>query len=359
MKFLYIGFLKLNLIGFCLLLTIGFAIFPASMVYSDEFGGLIDYRQIDRRDADTNGIGTRYIIDSNEILFSYNFYENLKFDYQFQNENLLLQHADKTKYFSVNMQKHKSQLFYQATPELSLKIALPLIKVNKSDALYENIPEDDNSDFLLPLLHGKYVLTDLYFELASWQENDIQAAEHFRYYFIVYQYVMVGIGYEIAESHLIRFNRSNIDKIYPANDGNTYYENFIQYRILSPLKINDDFQWTEASLDYKEVIYTDTVVKSVHINNYLKFKLWDLTHFLNSEITWTDTITEFREGETKYYLKEESVKKTDITNTINYAGYTRLGTSAYFLSWKYEVQDSITQKNTLDQKIQLKIVYTF
>ena len=71
MKFLYFGFLKLDLIGFCLLSTIGFTIFPASMVYADEFGGLINYRQIDRRDADTNGVGTRYIIDSSELLFNY------------------------------------------------------------------------------------------------------------------------------------------------------------------------------------------------------------------------------------------------------------------------------------------------
>ena len=236
---------------------------------------------------------------------------------------------------------------------------MPLVKVNKADALYKNIPEDDKSDFLLPLVHGTYVFDALRFEVAGWQESDFQATENFRYYFIVYQYMMAGIGYEIAKSHLIRFNRSNIDKIYPLNDGDTYYENFAQYRILSPLEINEDFQWTEISLDYKEVIYTDITVKTFHINNYFKFKLWDLTHFLNSEITWIDTITEFREGATKYYLEEESVKKTEITNTINYAGFTRLGTSAYFLSWKYEVQDSITQKNTLDQKIQLKIVYTF
>jgi len=345
--------------GLLFLITMVIFSVNSKIVYADEIGGLIDYRQIDRKNADTGAVGTRYIIETNKLLFNYQILETLKFDYLLENEDWSLYHVDGTKYFSLKLQRHNSQLFYQATPDISIKIALPLIKTTKEDALYQNTSYDDKNDFILPLVHGKMSLTDFFFELAAWQENDVQSLQHFQYIFLVYQYAMVGVGYEVSKSHIIRFNRSTVDTIYPIEYENNHYENFVQYRIITPMEINDTFNWVEMSVDYKETVYSDTTVKKIQLNNYLKFKLWDLTHFITSSIQWTDTITQYSEKELKYSLIEESVKKTDITNIIKYAGFTRLDTSAYFLSWKYEIQDSMTQNEDFDQKAQIKIVYTF
>ncbi len=211
----------------------------------------------------------------------------------------------------------------------------------------------------MPALWSEFRFSDWFIKLSMWQESDVYAFDNYQYTLYLYQTALLGGGYKLTPNQVIQLNGSVIERIYPSQYSMQKNELQVSYQWKKPLKFSDTIQWREMSLRHTQTRYSDVSVNKSIFANSFKFLLFGLTHFVDYKLLYTDSITLYKEGLYQYSLVEVDEKTDDIRQIFTYSGFTRIGESTFFLSWKYNLDDSIVENSVLDHLVQLKLVYAF
>ncbi|MBU2515124.1 hypothetical protein KJ966_27725 [bacterium] len=317
-----------------------------------------EYRKIGRYHSDSESIGSIITIQQGDLFINYSLSDSLSLYYTENQEAWNLEHPDGTDYFSFYLQKHIPKIRYKAE-DWDASLTLPVIDVASEDQLYTRIEDDDRNQVILPALTGEYRISNWFVDAAVWQESAIHAFDYYRYTLFLYQTSQIGGGLNLTGNQMIRVGANTMERIYPSNYDQRIDEYEAWYRFKEPTEFSDSIQWREASLKYVHTIFPDISVNKIIFANNFKFSLFSLTHFIDYELLFTDSVTLYREGLYQYSLIETDEKKNDILQVFTYSGFTRIGESSFFLSWKYSLEDSLIENYILDQLLQIKLVYAF
>ena len=331
---------------------------PPASVSAGEAGFAIEVREIGRNHTDSETIGSKISYRQAGISVKRSFFDGLVFQYVENRREWKLSHPDGTRYFSIDSSSHVPELDYGAG-DWKFKIAVPVVDVNRQNRLYSAIAQDDRDRFILPALTARFEMKDLYIKGGGWQETDIQAFNQYRYSLFVYETYFVEVGKRLALDHDVSANIGMNRRIYPADydlEKNLYT---LSYRFHQPAHLSDHFEWQFFSVAYTNTVYSDVDTKKLVFANNFRFRLWGIGHFLSHHLKVSDTVTTYQEGPLKYALLETDEQKSDIAQVIDYAGFIPIDSSRFFLSWRYAIEDSLSQNVFLDQRLEIKVTYPF
>ncbi len=326
--------------------------------FGSEIGLNTEYREIGRIHTDTDSIGSTIQVRKNELFVWDQFIKPLKLDYAVNHEHWGLGHPDGTAYFSVDFHRHIPKLTYQGENWV-LGLAVPVVGVSANNKLYSRIAQDDQDQFILPYLMGEYHYSNWTFKLGGWQETDIQAFNYYRYSLFIYDTRSIGAGFQLTENQSVMADFQGLDRVYPDDYNLKKDKIIVSYELLNPWEISGAVLWKKLSLQYIQTRYSELDTNKIVLINNFQFLLVGLRHFLDYELNFVDSITTYREGTFQYSLVEEDQLKKDLRQKMKYAGFWKILGSDFFLSWIYWIEDSIIENVSLDQGLQLKVVYAF
>ncbi len=329
-----------------------------NQVFAAEAGYNVGLTESARLHSDSNSIGSKIASYNQKLFVKIDYPKHFLFQYVERQQDWTLEHPDDTKYVNLVYRYHSPGINYQ-TNQWKIRFSLNVLDIVRKEELYSRIEDDDINRFILPSLFGEYYLSNLFFEIGAWQENDFQAFNYHRYSVFIYQTKVAALGHKITDHHQIKINLFRYDRIYPENYDLTKDECVLQYRFINPFSIEDGFNLRELSVKYVETRYPTQTLKEFHVLNYFKFRLFSLIHFITYGLSAANYYTTYREGLLDYSLIEEENMEHDLSQTIEYAGFTRLFTSRFYFSWKYALEDSLTRNAYLNQSFNLQITYTF
>ncbi|MDH5561505.1 MAG: hypothetical protein OEY59_11705, partial [Deltaproteobacteria bacterium] len=273
-------------------------------------------------------------------------------------ERYRLSHPDDTNYIDQSFRRIKPKLTYKSK-DLILKLGLTDTEITETPAMYQKTAEDDRLQFITPELYGKYQLDPVFIELVDWQESDVQVFNGFRYANFLYHNTQVAIGYESLENHSLKLSYSQINRNYPASYKAKKNAKTLHYALETGLGLTESFLWKSFSAEFSQTDILGILISKLSLKNDFTFEIMGLKHFLKHALDFTDGMTTYIEGDYRYSLIEVDEKKPDLLQLIELSGFSRIMDSGFFLSWKYRVEDSLTQDSKLDQLYQLKLVYAF
>ena len=318
----------------------------------------VGYEEKGRLHSDTETTDSKTASYDQKLKFDLDFEENFKFDYTEQQEDWHLFHSDKTEYVRLIYRYHKPSLVYHAEP-FDIDFSVPVLDVTRREPLYSRIEGDESDRFIMPSVIGSLGISDFFLKIGAWKENDFQPFNYLRYSIVIFDVLYGNIGYRLTESHEISAGIQKYKRVYPENFDLEKYDINLFYRFFEPLSFKSDFEWRELSFEYKETHYTSSIQKEFELLNHLKFKMFELTHFISLGLTLSDSYTTYREGLFDYSLIEEEQKEDDLALNIEYAGFTRISSSRFFISWKYKYDDSLTRDAYTNHAINLALTYAF
>lgn len=337
-----------------LLLVLGFVL-PA---IADTVHYQVEYEETGRYHSDSESIGSKTSSINQELSLKLAIQEGLQFLYQEQHKDWRLFHPDGTEYLRLVYRYHKPRLTYRQGI-LSLNASLQALDLVRREPLYHKIEADDRNRFIMPALAGDLEQGNLFFNGGMWYENDFQTYDAYQYSIFIYLTKLAGVGYRLTDRQQLKLSLMEYDRIYPADYDLEKKEIHLQYRFIKPWEIEEKLEWREFSVTYKETQYETVIQKDLSTFAYLKFWALGLTHFFNYGLTATDYYSTYQEGVLKYTLIEEEKTENDLTQTIEYSGFTRISETHFFFSWKYALEDSILQNANLEQSARLQLTYAF
>jgi len=125
------------------------------------------------------------------------------------------------------------------------------------------------------------------------------------------------------------------------------------------MDFSEQFQWFIFEANYTQSQYTDRTSNNWEIINAFKYSADSATHFLNYALKFASVTTDYQSGNEADSLSETYPEKDAYTQSIEYSGFTRLGDSRFYLSWKALIGSSINIESYREQKAELKLVYVF
>ncbi len=325
-----------------------------------EAGTAASGREIDRLHSDSDSIGSKVYLQKFLMFANMNFGSLIVGGLQGDTEIWSLAHPDGKNYFTLEFVRLTPKLTYKGK-NLMIKSAIAFTHVNHIETLYKVVEYDDQRQFALPSIAFEYQLNPVVLKAAGWQETDVQTFDSYNYTVFLYQNLFAGVDWEITNDHTLGGSYQDIERVYPEEYTQHRSEQRLHYRWKNPFEIgkHSSMEWREIALAYLQTQFPKQTSHDVSLSNSFKFSLLSLTHFVTHQLTYTDAVTTYREDRYKYTLIEENREREDWLQKIDYAGFTRIGNSSLFVAWKYEIEDSLKENTLLDQKVEIKLTYSF
>ncbi|MDX2470430.1 MAG: hypothetical protein QNL04_07620 [SAR324 cluster bacterium] len=312
-------------------------------------------REVQRLHSDSDSIGSQVLLNSAGLQLN-QAYENWSFGLGQTEESYLMQHPDGTEYISLDTTKTQPKVKYKDA-SLVVSASVVIYQATNNEALYQEYSAGKKDQLNLHSLSGSYQMGDWGLGLESWQETEVFGLNWHYFTTFVYQTDRVGLSYKRNKDEKLTVKQAKITRVWPEDYDLDKDQSQVIYKFEDPSLLG--FNWKALELQAQRVTLSGLDQDEYSLRNALDFQFLGAKHFLNHQLTFVSTITTYSEGEYKYSLIEEYETQSDVVQSLDYSGFTAIKESGFFVSWGYQIKDSLKEQTILDQQIQLALSYAW
>ena len=312
-------------------------------------------REVQRLHSDSDTIGSQVYLNSADLQLNETF-GNWFIEGTQTQESYLMRHPDGTEYVNLDIQKSQPKVKYKAE-NLTLSASVVIYQPSNNPKLYEEFEAGKKDQLNLHAVSGAYQLGAFGLEAATWQETEVFGLNWHFFTTFVYQTDQVGLSWESTTDQKLTVKQAQINRVWPADYDLNKSQTLVSYKFQAPSLFGAS--WNGSELKGQRTTLLGQDQDEYSLRNDLHFEIFGAKHFLAHSLTFVNTITTYKEGDYQYSLIEEYQSQSDIVQTIDYTAFTAIKESGFFVSWGYQIKDSLQEQTLLDQQIQLALSYAW
>lgn len=269
--------------------------------------------------------------------------------------------GDGGKYIGLSIQRMKARLVF-SDPQTKADMVVIVQNVNRTGGLYNQMPEDREDQITIPGASFEHKTPENLILLAgAWDEYSILPFYGLVYSQIVERFLRMGVGYAFGKNQSLKFSQMKGRRIYPIGIFGAHDDTWLEYVWKNPLASRGVSFWKNLQIVGVRKNYhgSPDKPKELRIKNQFKWQTGRVTHFLNYNLMYTDTVSVYQRGIEADSLRELVINTHDTQMGLVYEGFTKWRATPVFIAWGLKTEDSLQAHIFRERAGHLKAVFTW